>query len=208
MCGNLSIVLILPPPEWFELRMGPRKGGGGWIGWASTWLYRLTRAWVWQTSVFFFFLARSWQNFRVFRVRKWEGGCKQCIFDCTVCHYKVQQKSMLERHTSIEHCGSWTKGSGGSMWRSLSKFLFITAFISPPIHPSRPQMNTSIFCTSTARQINQGATFLRSCIKPGVLSHAGAAGVTLVTGSRGYQGFTFPNQPLPQLTLLEGYLMT
>ena len=54
MCGNLSIVPILPTPEWFELRMGPRKGGGGWIGWASTWLYSLTRAGVWQTSVFFF----------------------------------------------------------------------------------------------------------------------------------------------------------
>ena len=29
VCGNLSIVQILPAPEWFKLRMGPRKGGGG-----------------------------------------------------------------------------------------------------------------------------------------------------------------------------------
>ena len=30
-------------------------------------------------------------------------GYKQCIFDCTTCRYRVQQRSVLEKHMRSEH---------------------------------------------------------------------------------------------------------
>lgn len=142
MCGNLSIAQILPAPEWFELRMGWRKGGGGWIGWLSA---RQELQFDRPASLG----RRAWQNFRVFHVRKWEEW-EQCIFDCTGCHCRVQHKPMLEKHMRSEH------------WKGQKSRVALTVSVKIPlshrvhISPFSPLwMNTSIFCLKTSWQINR-----------------------------------------------------
>ena len=129
VCGNLSIGQILPAPEWFE----PKKGLRGLSRMGVHPIVCPTRAPVWQTSVSSPASLTKFQGVPCQEV----GGVGYLIALCAVTECNRNHCLRSTRGVSIER-----DKRVGWLWRSLSKSLFHTAFISP--HSA--QMNTSIFC--------------------------------------------------------------
>ena len=153
-----------------------------------------TRASVWQTSV-------SWTA----SLTKFQGVPCQEVGGVGAVHIwlhwvplqSATQINAWEAHEEWALKG--TKESGGSDGLCQNPSFTPRSYL-----PIQPKWTLQYFASRINRSLVVVllSSISMSCIKPGSLSHASAAGVTPVTGRRGYQGLSFPNQPLPSLLTL------
>ena len=174
---------------------GPKKGLRGLNRMGVHPIVCPTRAPVWQTSVSSPASLTKFQGVPCQEV----GGVGAAVHIWLHC---VPSQSATET-TAWEAHEEWalkgTKGSGGSDGLCQNPSFTPRSYL-----PIQPKWTLQYFASRINRSLVVVllSSISMSCIKPGSLSRASAAGVTPVTGRRGYQGLSFPNQPLPSLLTL------
>ena len=153
--GNLSVVPILQLLNGFNWEWHQERGGGGWIGWASTLIVCPTRASVWQTSVFYLAAAclTKFQGVPCQEV----GGATASSAAYLIAMYAVAECNRNQRLRSTREVSIERDKRVGWLWRSLSKSLFHTAFISP--NSTTPDEHLNFF-PNNFWQINRSLVIL------------------------------------------------